>query len=154
MALMQQRSLPPSFLHPSSLPSKLYLLLTTGSHPDPHCSSHDQHTPGIQTSHERRFCVCARVRVCVGELKTPYASCVYINHLMCQTAPLFTVHRSKMNKRQGAFLPRLNTLLARTHTDTHAHPCIETYTATHIHIQRQKGDRGRWRDIIQRWIGG
>lgn len=66
LAQTQQPCLPPSVL-PTELFLPLWLLAHTGSV----LTLHDQHTPGIQTSHERRLCVyvCWCVYACVQVIK-------------------------------------------------------------------------------------
>lgn len=110
-------------LHPSSLPSKLYLLLTPSTHS--HCPSREQHTPGIKTSpnrgsslhpyipHPPCMYVCMYVCVCIKDPLCKLCGCQ--SHM--STIPVFTA--------AGAPL--------FTGARTHTHTCMHKHTHTHTH---------------------
>lgn len=62
--------------------------------------------PRFQAMRGDFVCVCAHTG-------TPFACCVYVNHLMCHTAPLFTGAKWTRDKGLEYF--------AHTHTHKHAH---------------------------------
>lgn len=105
-------------LHPSSLPSKLYLLLTPSTHS--HCPSREQHTPGIKTSPNRGSSLPPYI---------PHPPCMYVCMYVCVCI------KDPLCKLCGCqqYLCSLQQehLCSLEPQHTHTHACTLTLTLTH-----------------------